>query len=520
MLCRAVSQSIQQLDQFASEREPRDHLVTLLYAAVTLGIVARLVQYLWRRSYWHDEAYLVLNVTSLSYRRLVGPLPNAQSAPPGFLVAEKALFDAFSSSEYVLRFIPLVLGLAAVVLMAVVARRELGRLGAVCAVALFALSDRLIAHAAEAKQYSGDVFFTLALLLAAVDARQSTRRRLLTASVLAALALWFSHPVIFVFGGIGLALLPSFLRKDGLTRGALMFALCCLPAMASFAALYLLSIRHQEVGDLYAYWADRFPDWSRPWLLPLWLVKHLIGLCRYPYEIGGEVVFALACCGGWGLWHHCRRQLLGLLLAPVGLTLLASLVGRYPFGGSRVTLFLAPAMFLLAGHGIEWLWSRIAEAKWRAVGIAVPFILLGIGIAQVAFHLVLPRHRGHIRPAVEFMRAHRQPDEPIYVIGEGSALLCYWRDPGLLRALEPANAPNIRDERFWVVSAISNTRNRRKVEAAITQMSEQLGPPRRMLAYRGGAAYQFIVPRAAPNTRDRTATPTVATNPTSPATQP
>lgn len=476
----------------ASHERNHEPLARLLYAAVTLGIVARLVQYLWRRSYWHDEAYLVLNVTSLSYRRLVGPLPNAQSAPPGFLVAEKALFDAFSASEYVLRFIPVVLGVAAVVLMAVVARRGLGRLGAVCAVALFALSDRLIAHAVEAKQYSGDVFFALALLLAAMDAHQSVQRRLLTASVLAAAALWFSHPVVFVFGGMGLALLPSFLRKDGLARGAWMFALCCLPAVGSFAALYLLSIRHQEVGDLYAYWAERFPDWSRPWLLPLWLVKHLIGLCRYPYEIGGEVVFALACCGGWGLWHERRRQLLGLLLAPVGLTLLASLVGRYPFGGSRVTLFLAPAMFLLAGHGVEWLWSRVAETKWRAVGIAVPVILLGIGLAQVAFHLVLPRHRGHIRPAVEFMRAHRLANEPIYVIGEGSALLCYWRDPGLLLPLEPADAPNIRDERFWVVSAISNTRNERKVESAITQTTEQLGPPRRMLVYRGGAAYQFV----------------------------
>lgn len=471
----------------------------LLCAMVVAGVVARIVQYLWRRSYWHDEGYLVLNVTSLTYRQLVGPLPNAQSAPPGFLVAQKSLFDAFGQSEYVLRLIPLALGCAAVVLMAILARRCLGIIGALCTVAFFALSDRLIFHSAEAKQYSGDVFFAIVLLLAATDGRKSELQRLLTASLVAAAALWVSHPVIFVFGGIGLALLPSFLRRGGV-RGFVTFATCCLPAVASFAALYALSIRHQEVGGLYEYWSDRFPDWSRPWLLPVWLIKQLIGLCRYPYEIGGEVVFALACAGAWALWQAGRRQLLGMVLALVGLTLLASFAGRYPFGGSRVTLFLAPAMFLLAGRGIEWLWSRVAETKWRGVGIAVPIILLGIGIGQVAYHLGVPRHRGHVRPAVEFVRAHRQGGEPVYVIGEPTPFRCYWRAPGLPLQTTAQDVPAIADERFWIVAAIGNERDERKIESAKTGLSERINPPRRMTAYRGGAAYQFVRTGRAPAT--------------------
>ncbi len=495
-----------------SDKSRHDGLTALLYAAVAVGMIARIVQYLWRRSYWHDEAYLVLNVTSLTFRQLVGPLPHAQSAPPAFLVAQKALFDAFGSSEYVLRFIPLVLGCAAVVLMAILARRLVGAIGAACAVALFALSDRLIAHAVEAKQYSGDVFFTLALLLVVTDQRQSEPRRLLTASLLAAAALWASHPMVFVFGGIGLALLPSFLRRGG-ARGIMTFALCCLPAMLSFAALYKLSIRHQEVGDLYAYWAERFPDWSRPWVLPIWLVKMFIGLCRYPYEIGGEVVFALACCGAWKLWRDGRRQLLGVLLAPVGLTLLASFAGRYPFGGSRVTLFLAPAMFLLAGGGIGWLWERVAQTKWRGVGLAVPIVLIGIGLAQVAFHLAIPRHRGHIRPAVEFVRAHRQDNEPVYVIGDISPFRCYWREPGLPRQTTAEDAPAIADERFWVVAAIGNARDERKVESAMMRTAKRSGPPRQTIAYRGGAAQQFIARGRKPATTSTSTSPAFRATP-------
>src|SRR5687767_7053995 len=76
-----------------------DRLTATTYALIALGLVARLVQYLWRRSYWHDEAYQVLNVMTLTYRQLAGPLPHAQSAPPLFLVAQKALFDALGGSE-------------------------------------------------------------------------------------------------------------------------------------------------------------------------------------------------------------------------------------------------------------------------------------------------------------------------------------------------------------------------------------------------------------------------------------
>ena len=71
-------------DAFA-QSEWRRRVNLFLHVAVIAGIALRLVQYLWRRSFWHDEAYQVLNVMTLPYRQLVGSLPHAQSAPPLFL---------------------------------------------------------------------------------------------------------------------------------------------------------------------------------------------------------------------------------------------------------------------------------------------------------------------------------------------------------------------------------------------------------------------------------------------------
>ncbi|MGB7159192.1 MAG: glycosyltransferase family 39 protein [Tepidisphaeraceae bacterium] len=494
-----MNESIAPID----DAQHRDRLVTFLRAAVVIGIVARLVQYLWRRSYWHDESYLVLNVTSLTYRRLVGPLPHAQSAPPVFLIAQKALFDALGQSEFVLRLIPLLLGCAAVVLMAILARRCVGTIGAVCAVTLFALSDRLIWHAAEAKQYSGDVFFALLLLLAATNPREPQTRRLLIASLIAAAALWVSHPVVFVFGGIALALLLSFLRRGA--RGTTTFALCCLPALLSFVVLYSVSIRHQEQGTLFAYWAEDFPDWSRAWTIPLWLLDRPLELGRYSYEHGGEVVAILAIVGAWRLWRDGQRQLLGILLAPAGLTLLAAFVHRYPFGGSRVTVFLIPAVILLAGNGIEWICRAASETKWQPLARGFVVVVLAIGVAQAAYHLLVPRHRGHIRPAVEYVRAHRQPGEPVYVLGEINPFLCYWREPDLPVQTTPEDALKIADERFWIVYADGNQRDAVRRASLMKRVSGTSGRIQDSFGVPGGAAFLF----------DRN-----ATSPASPATRP
>ena len=228
-------------------------------------------------------------------------------------------------------------------------------------------------------------------------------------------------------------------------------------------------------------------------------------MTRYPYEIGGEIVLLLALVGAWSLWREGKRQLLGFLLAPAGLVLLASLAHRYPFGGSRLTLFLAPAVVTLAGGGIEWLWRTVSQTKWRGVGIAVPIIVIGIGAALVAYHLIAPRHRGHIRPAVEFVRTHRQPDEPVYVIGEPTPFLCYWRESGLPRQTTTQDAPLITDQRFWIVFAYGNEPDLNRRGLLMEQISRTVAPMVDAFGVVGGAAYRF----------DR-----AATSPASPATRP
>jgi hypothetical protein len=200
-----------------SEAAARERwVVVLLIVAVGFGCSCRLAQYLAAPSFWHDEAFLSLNVIDKTAAELIrGPLDYEQAAPPGVLLALRAAVVALGASEYSLRLVPLICGLAALPLFAFLARRTLsGRMMAVWATALLALSDEIIFQSATVKQYSGDVLVAVLLLALAFAFKRpldSVRRFLLTCVVAAACA-WASHPTVFVFGGVSLALLPRLWR--------------------------------------------------------------------------------------------------------------------------------------------------------------------------------------------------------------------------------------------------------------------------------------------------------------------
>ena len=58
----------------------------LILAIICFGILVRLVQYLFNRSLWADEAVLALNIVNRSYLELLEPLDYEQGAPIGFLM--------------------------------------------------------------------------------------------------------------------------------------------------------------------------------------------------------------------------------------------------------------------------------------------------------------------------------------------------------------------------------------------------------------------------------------------------
>ena len=79
-------------------------------------------------------------------------------------------------------------------------------------------------------------------------------------------------------------------------------------------------------------------------------------------------------------------------------------------------------ILLLAGMGFA-VFAGICRNVWLAragwILAAGSFVILMI---PDVYHLAIPRSKAHVRPAIEFMQAHRKPGDRIYVVGGETSL--------------------------------------------------------------------------------------------------
>jgi hypothetical protein len=149
-------------------------------------------------------------------------------------------------------------------------------------------------------------------------------------------------------------------------------------------------------------------------------------------------------------------------LAPIALCFVAALAQKYPFTGERITIFLAPSLFILVGAGTE---AIRGMPQWRRFWSLVPLPMIVYGLVLASIHLFQPQARSAIRPVVAYVRAHRAPGEAICLVGEGTSenaawvsgrnleLLCYWPDVPEPVYPKLRDLGDVRERRFWIVYA-------------------------------------------------------------------
>ncbi len=432
----------------------------LPWAILALGALLRMAQYAADRSLWMDEAKLALNIVARSYGELAQPLDYDQGAPLGFLLLTRLAVSLFGPGEYALRLIPLLAGLAALPLFYAVAKRSLQPNAVPLALALFVLSSPLIYYASEVKQYSSDVAVTLALCLAALwfQSKPFTAGRVLIFGLAGAVAIWFSHPAVFVLAGIGVALAiagrrnltpgPSPTRRGELTppslagKGAGGLGALALFWGASFLGVYWLSLANLGGNtELTDFWAGGF--------MPLgpttakWLLRAFLGLFNDTLGLtlsgfwgisDDEVQLSLAgigalalIVGGVVLWRR-RRDVLLYTMLPLLATVAASALGKYPFQG-RMLLFAAPLLLLLIAAGAASLWfdrNRQAQPSGAvAAALLIGLLFLPYSVYN-GYHLVKPKTNEELKPVLAYMQARQQPGDAIYVYHSAQYAMRYY----------------------------------------------------------------------------------------------
>jgi hypothetical protein len=347
----------------------------LTWAAVTVGVIFRLMSYVDNRPLYMDERSLLDNLVRLPVFDFHTTLTEYQLAPPGFLVLERTLVRLPGDRVMAARFFPMACGVASMFLFRSAARRFLRPHAVPIAVGLFALSDWLIYYSSELKQYSCDLALTLVALLlaagpapgaesgsrgspAATGSSPLTPRRLMALGAFGAIGVWFSYPLALVLAGVGTYLLSvAVIRRD--MRDALRLIAMGVMWVASFAACYVVShgilSKERFIWDWWDFAFLRLPPRSMAELrLDFWQIVNVFDSpadVKTPLGLIPTAMLALALsvAGAASMLSKWPGGLY-LLAAPVAFALGASALHQYPFHG-RLLIFLVPSVHMLVAEG-------------------------------------------------------------------------------------------------------------------------------------------------------------------------
>jgi len=408
------------------DQATRDHLWRLGTILIGLSILWRLVRYAVAMPVWGDEAFLACNFVMRDFAGMLEPLVYGQIAPLGFMWANLAATELLGLSEWGLRLVPTLAGIASLLMFAWFARNVLTREAALMAVGIFAASYFILRHTVEIKPYSFDLLCSIALTSAAwsVISRPDRVSRWVVLIVLGVVSPWCSYPSVFVGGGIGLVLTYALLTRRLGTTGAIGWLIFGVTLCCSAAAMYLLYARPhvQAVQDSALFhdptsWSRTFPELTKPWTLPAWFYQEHLGT-MFSYPHGGRAprsaaTFILFCIGIVWLWRR-QRLLVLLMLSPFLVNFIAAAMHKYPYGGSqRVVQHLAPAVCLLAGAGLAAVLERFySGAKLRSALTVASVFLAAICVGGIIRDIAKPQKSDRVRRRHEAVRGLVERTEP------------------------------------------------------------------------------------------------------------
>jgi 4-amino-4-deoxy-L-arabinose transferase-like glycosyltransferase len=402
----------------------------LSWAIIFFGVAVRLVQYLYNRSLWADEAVLALNIVNRSYLELLQPLDYDQGAPFGFLIVEKLAIQIFGNNEYALRLFPFLSGIISFFLLYRLAKIFLRGYAVPIALAFFASLNQLVYYATELKQYSSDIAIALFSCLLVT---QMFRQRLgiisiILFSLLGGLTIWFSHPAIFVLAGCGASYLltsASKNRKSSIFKTLLIYS----SWLISFALFYFVSVQSLNQND------TLMTSWNGKNAFPasafdiIWLFD---AFGKYFYEplgfrgiMDGVAIFAFV-VGCISLFYRRKAKLL-ILLSPLIVTFFAAYLQKYPFQG-RLVLFLAPFFILLIAEGIDSLIRKTHSKPAFITGTLLLVLLLFQPITSASNLLFKPNWNEEIKPIISYVKSRQQPSDILYIFQRGHYQFLYYAE--------------------------------------------------------------------------------------------
>jgi hypothetical protein len=393
----------------------------LPWIIISVGIALRLIRYLHNPSLWFDEAGGAVDIFSRSFSELIEPSPDWSSKRPyGHLILIKLATVLFGNSEFALRLIPLCFGISSLFLFYKTAKEYINPSAVPVALGLFAVSETLIFQSANLKPYSEELAYALIITITAmyISSRKLTVSLIACTGLGGAVLLWFSHSAVFVLAGAGACLaVYSLMKKDWSKVGGL-FVIYLIWAM-SFVADYFVYIRHlisnfnMSVDELLVNERAFIPFPVKSLNDVRWIIDTFFETFNYPVGLIFKGIAAFGFLTGCISLFRNDREKFFLLLSPIIVTLIASMLHKYPFKG-RLIIFLVPFFMLFIAEGVEFVRRKISD-KTIVPGVVLIAVLFVYPLSWAAYHAGTPSSREEIRPVIGYIKKNWHDGDVIYV---------------------------------------------------------------------------------------------------------
>lgn len=406
---------------------------------VIAGIIEFWLRDLLNRPFFYDEAWRAYDISLGTgfFSHL-----NESGAPLalGWVAIEDASRLALGNTEAGLRgpmFLALpVLGIATYLL----ARKWLGVAVSFCVAALLIVNPWTVNNALQLKSYSYEGILTVATIALILLVERKTWRPVPLLLLYAALGLTavFSLPNLFILGPLLLLDLVRAIRsRDRLWLRIAGEAVAGLIALAHYA----LFVRPQAEVASTSFWLSNYAP-KQPGPFFHFVIQQLVGFDplmvtgvataenQFPTYTLPTVAHELLAAGilillAAGVWAAVRDAAARVIVVALGgallLELIASTVRRWPFGMTRVSLFLLPLFYVLLGIGAVWLaraalgrlagLSRLARRgrlAWWQVPACAAFLAVLVAI-------LVPGGTATARALMETHHMQSRPTEFSYV---------------------------------------------------------------------------------------------------------
>lgn len=415
---------IERIAQIVDRWSDRRFIGLLILGPVILCVIV----YFQDRSLLLDSLNLSRNVYERSYFELLSPLDYEQSAPLLFLWLSKLVTSILGFSQYILRFVPLVAGLVAILLFAGVAVHTLGRAFGTVATLWLGTHQMYVRYATEYKQYMTDLLSTVIVLALLDRYPYLDRRSVWKVSIVGVLLIWLSMPGIFVLG----ALVVYYGYVHWRDRRSMWPVLGLGAALAvSFLVNYLLilvptieSSHMQAFHDSFFIRADLTDGsaWSHNMGLVVSQARMIVG--KSALAISSILILVLTAIG-LAIQRRDAKMLVWAL--PIGAAYLASALGLYSIL-DRLMMYALPLIVMMAVYGLRGLWQadRIRSQMGRYIVLAILSVGLLIGFAarQGVKYVSFPFEQEDNRSAILHIAAHQ--DRDAYIVTSQHAYPAYY----------------------------------------------------------------------------------------------